>query len=104
MTLVDKDRQWFKAKVGLQIYENRRDWSFCNHAIKYLIDYFNYALQDETFINNPLVTRDPDISFYASFPLRNSAAHKLGTLFDIDRKPGHLISQDLILWKYYLGK
>ena len=95
MTLVDKDKQWFKAKVGLQIYENRRDWSFCTHAIKENASLIiNYALQDERFINNPLVTGDPDIGFYSSFPLRNSDAHNLGTLFDIDRKPGHLTSQE----------
>ena len=34
MTLVDKDKQWFKSKIGLQISETRRDWSFCTHAIK----------------------------------------------------------------------
>ena len=73
MTLVDKDRQWFKSKVGFETKETRRDWSFCTHAIKEnhpLI--INDAYQDERFINNPLVTGDPKIRFYAGFRLRNS--------------------------------
>ena len=94
MTLVDKDRQWFKAKVGLAISETRRDWSFCTHAIKEnspLI--IKDALQDERFINNPLVKGDPEIRFYAGFPLRNSDGNKLGTLCVIDRKPGSLTTK-----------
>ena len=93
MTLVDKDRQWFKSKIGLEINETRRDWSFCTHAIKEnspLI--INDALQDQRFINNPLVTGDPKIRFYAGFPLKTSGGNKLGTLCVIDRKPGRLNS------------
>jgi len=64
MTLVDKDRQWFKAKVGLEISETRRDWSFCTHAIKENSPLIIHdALQDQRFINNPLVTGDPNIRF-----------------------------------------
>ena len=71
MTLVDKDRQWFKSKVGFETKETRRDWSFCTHAIKEnhpLI--INDAYQDERFINNPLVTGDPKISFYEDYYFR----------------------------------
>ena len=91
MTLVDKDRQWFKAKVGLQISETRRDWTFCTHAIKENSPLIIHdALQNQRFINNPLVTGDPNIRFYAGFPLRNSDGNKLGNLCVIDRKPGNL--------------
>ena len=93
MTLVDKDRQWFKSKIGLEINETKRDWSFCTHAIKEdspLI--ITDALQDKRFINNPLVTGDPKIRFYAGFPLKTSGGNKLGTLCVIDRKPGRLNS------------
>ena len=91
MTLVDKDRQWFKSKVGLEINETRRDWSFCTHAIKENNPLIIYdAYQDERFINNPLVTGDPKIRFYAGFPLKDSDGNKLGTLCVIDRKPGNL--------------
>ena len=94
MTLVDKDRQWFKSKVGFQKNETRRDWSFCTHAIKEnnpLV--VNDACLDERFVNNPLVTGDPKIRFYAGFPLKNNEGNKLGTLCVIDRKPGSLDSE-----------
>ena len=94
MTLVDKDKQWFKSKIGLQMSETKRDWSFCTHAIKENCPLIIHdAFQDERFINNPLVTGDPKIRFYAGFPLRNSDGNKLGTLCVIDRKPGHLTTQ-----------
>ena len=91
MTLIDKDRQWFKSKVGFKTSETRRDWSFCTHAIKENIPLIvNDAYQDKRFINNPLVTGDPKIRFYAGFPLKNNDGNKLGTLCVIDRKPGSL--------------
>ena len=91
MTLVDKDRQWFKSKVGFQTSETRRDWSFCTHAIKENNPLIVHdAYQDKRFINNPLVTGEPKIRFYAGFPLKNNEGNKLGTLCVIDRKPGSL--------------
>ena len=91
MTLVDKDRQWFKSKVGFQTSETRRDWSFCTHAIKENVPLIvNDAFLDERFVNNPLVTGDPKIRFYAGFPLKTNDGNKLGTLCVIDRKPGKL--------------
>ena len=94
MTLVDKDRQWFKSKVGFHANETRRDWSFCTHAIKEnnpLV--VNDACLDERFVNNPLVTGNPKIRFYAGFPLKTNDGNKLGTLCVIDRKPGKLDSE-----------
>ena len=94
MTLVDKDRQWFKSKVGFQTNETRRDWSFCTHAIKENVPLIvNDAFKDERFVNNPLVTGDPKIRFYAGFPLKTNDGNKLGTLCVIDRKPGKLNSE-----------
>ena len=94
MTLVDKNRQWFKSKVGLEINETKRDWSFCTHAIKENTPLIiNDAYLDQRFINNPLVTGDPKIRFYAGFPLKTSEGDKLGTLCVIDRKPGKLTSK-----------
>ena len=91
MTLVDKDRQWFKSKVGFQTSETRRDWSFCTHAIKENNPLIVHdAYQDKRFINNPLVIGEPKIRFYAGFPLKNNDGNKLGTLCVIDRKPGSL--------------
>ena len=91
MTLVDRDKQWFKSKVGLEIKETKRDWSFCTHAIQENTPLIiEDAFQDERFINNPLVVGDPKIRFYAGFPLKNVDGNKLGTLCVIDRKPGNL--------------
>ena len=63
VALVDEDRQWFKAKVGVTLNETSRDISFCSHAIKQE-DLFIIpdATQDARFANNPLVTSDPRVS------------------------------------------
>jgi len=88
LSLVDSDRQWFKAKVGLDAEETVRDWSFCAHAIhssEPLI--VEDALKDERFHDNPLVRGDPKIRLYAGFPLQNDENHRIGTLCVIDREP-----------------
>ena len=70
ISLVDANRQWFKAKVGLNVEETGRDISFCGHAISQL-DIFEVpdARVDERFHDNPLVTDFPSIRFYAGVPL-----------------------------------
>lgn len=91
ISLVDVNRQWFKSKVGVDIHETPRDWSFCAHAIhssEPLI--VPDATIDPRFIDNPLVCGDPQIRLYAGFPLENSASFRLGTLCVIDRRPRHL--------------
>ncbi len=91
LSLVDADRQWFKSRVGLDVEETPRDWSFCAHAIlsaEPLI--VPDAHRDERFKDNPLVSGDPGIRLYAGFPLQNDADHRIGTLCVIDRRPGDL--------------
>ena len=88
LSLVDSDRQWFKAKVGIDAQETVRDWSFCAHAIhssEPLI--VEDALQDERFFDNPLVKGEPKIRLYAGFPLQNEENLRIGTLCVIDREP-----------------
>ncbi|RCW69557.1 PAS domain S-box protein [Pseudorhodoferax soli] len=92
ISLIDEERQWFKANVGLPgVNETPRDVAFCAHAIQSdsLLEVPNAAL-DPRFADNPLVTGAPDIRFYAGAPLILPGGSRAGTLCVIDRTPGHL--------------
>ena len=92
VTLVDAERQWFKASVGLQEHETARDVAFCDHAIRQPeeIMVVNNATLDPRFADNPLVTGGPEIRFYAGMPLVNMDGEALGTVCVIDRIPREL--------------
>lgn len=88
VSLVDVNRQWFKSAIGLDLSETSRDVSFCGHAIlKSHIMVVNDALQDERFAQNPLVTCENGIRFYAGMPLISPCGYPIGTLCVIDHKP-----------------
>ncbi|MGI9542381.1 MAG: ATP-binding protein [Cyclobacteriaceae bacterium] len=91
ITLVDEDRQWFKSKIGLDVSETSREVSFCQYAImgEELLEVED-ANEDERFRNNPLVTDQPKIRFYARAPLIDDEGLNLGTLCVIDREPKKL--------------
>jgi PAS domain S-box-containing protein len=88
VSLLDKNRQWFKSKVGLEVSESAREISFCQYTIMgdevYEVE---NALLDDKFFDNPLVTENPNIRFYAGAPLKDKNGFNLGTLCVIDTEP-----------------
>lgn len=98
VSLVDTNRQWFKSRQGLDACETGRDISFCGHAIlqdEPLI--VGDALNDPRFADNPLVTGEPKIRFYAGVPLQMRSGNRIGTLCLIDRKPRRLEAEEIAL-------
>ncbi|MGB8326621.1 MAG: sensor domain-containing diguanylate cyclase [Steroidobacteraceae bacterium] len=96
VSLVDSDRQWFKSRLGLDTCQTSRDISFCGHAILEegpLI--VPDCLQDARFADNPLVTDEPLIRFYAGHPIHAPDGSRVGTLCAIDREPRQITPQEL---------
>jgi GAF domain-containing protein len=88
VTLINEDRQWYKAKIGLDGKETPRDLAFCSYTI---LDESLFEIEDtwtdERFIGHPSVDGDPNIRFYAGMPLRSPNGYNLGSLCVIDRVP-----------------
>lgn len=98
VSLVDRDRQWFKARIGLAACETGRDISFCGHAIvghdTLLVP---DAHADPRFADNPLVLGPPHLRFYAGAPLALPGGPVVGTLCLIDSRPRQLDRTDLAI-------
>ncbi|MFN7685553.1 MAG: PAS domain-containing protein [Oligoflexia bacterium] len=96
ISLVDRDRQWFKARQGLEATQTGRGVSFCGHAIlQDEIFEIEDARQHPDFCDNPLVTGDPRVCFYAGAPLltpgpSGSVRHRIGTICVVDHVPRKL--------------
>ena len=88
VSLVDRDRQWFKSHFGLEVSETPRCIAFCDHAIRdSSVMVVRDAHRDPRFANNPSVSSAPNIRFYAGAPLVTSGGHVVGTLCVLDRQP-----------------
>ena len=97
ITLIDEDRQWFKSKLGINLSQTERDVSFCGHAIlaKELFEIPD-TVKDTRFVDNPLVTGNPDVRYYAGMPLITTSGHALGTLCVIDHIPRQMSAEQRI--------
>jgi diguanylate cyclase (GGDEF)-like protein len=95
ISLIDRDRQWFKSNQGLDASETSRDISFCGHAINqdelFIIP---DATEDARFSDNPMVTGAPKIRFYAGYPLKIRAGLSIGALCLIDQVPRKMDEED----------
>ena len=95
VSLVDENRQWFKARCGMGAEETGRDVSFCAHAIhSHEILVVNNALEDARFHDNPLVTAPGGIRFYAGAPLVMPSGHVIGTLCILAPQPRDFDAMD----------
>jgi diguanylate cyclase (GGDEF)-like protein/PAS domain S-box-containing protein len=91
ISLVDADRQWFKASVGLSATQTPRDISFCGHAVLgESVFEVTDASQDVRFADNPLVTGYPHVRYYAGAPVRLSDGLCVGTICVVDQAPSRL--------------
>lgn len=96
ISFIDKSRQWFKSKVGLEVSEISRDLAFCAHAIlEEDILVVPDSFMDDRFLDNPLVTGGPVFRFYAGVPLVTPSGHKIGTLSVIDSIPREISAGQL---------
>ena len=89
VSIIDRDRQWFAARIGIGLPETSRAISFCAHAIlnpgESLV--VEDAEKDDRFAGNPLVIDDPNIAFYAGMPIVDEDGYALGALCILDRAP-----------------
>jgi len=99
ISLIDMERQWFKANVGLPgVNETPRDIAFCDYAIRSdAVLEVPDARADSRFANNPIVTGAPDIRFYAGAPLILPGGQRVGTLCVIDRETHHLSAAQIAM-------
>lgn len=96
LTLVDRDRQWFKSAQGTMVIESPREISFCSHTIRSDCPLVISDLsQDPAHSSNPVVTEDPRVRFYAGVPLKGKDGARVGTLCVLDTQPREFSEDEL---------
>ncbi|MCC5868753.1 MAG: response regulator [Gammaproteobacteria bacterium] len=105
VTLIDEHRQWFKARHEFSLSETERAVAFCSHTIEQtepllIVD----ATKDPRFANNPLVTADGGLRFYAGVPLRTAQGEAMGALAVLDRVPRTLSDDQVEMLKLLGGQ
>lgn len=94
ITLVDEERQWFKARLGVDVFETSLEVSFCKFAICGTeVMEVPDASKDARFEDSPVVVGDPKIRYYAGAPLVTADGHRLGTICVFDSEPHVELSQ-----------
>jgi len=105
VSFVDAERQWFKAKVGLAATQTPRRHAFCSHAIaEDRLFVVADASKDPRFVDNPLVTGEPHIRFYAGAPIVTADGHRLGTVCVIDTEPRRIDEGQAIALRALAGQ
>lgn len=88
LTVLSEDRQWFKARVGLELRETPRDWAFCNYTVMHGgLQEFPALDSDPRFAANPAVAGAPHFRYYAGAPVTDDQGFALGSLCIIDTRP-----------------
>jgi PAS domain S-box-containing protein len=96
ISLIDANRQWYKSKVGMDLIETPRDVSFCNHTIQQQdILIIPDATKDSRFASNPYVLGDPNVRFYAGYPLKSREGYGIGSLCVADVQPKDLTEDQI---------
>ncbi|HZV61740.1 MAG TPA: sensor domain-containing diguanylate cyclase [Methylophilaceae bacterium] len=96
ISIVDEHRQWFKSRRGIAPQLTQREYSFCGHAIcNKDIMVVKDASKDSRFADNPLVSSETHVRFYAGRPLHNNEGYVIGTLCLIDQQPRHFTAKEM---------
>ena len=105
VSLVDSDRQWFKSHCGIDSDQTPRSIAFCDHAIRGTdVMIVPDAHLDPRFVDNPLVTGEPGVRFYAGAPLIDADGMALGTLCIIDRVPRIFDADEIAILREYAAQ